>query len=214
MTTPALYATIWVALGLFVAGEFGKRGQTTVIKPGSDHFGKTPMRQTPKWSDPGLTFSTPASPRLTLWWASACGLAIAAAHIVIALAINNDWNHAVAWRVTEERTREMFGFGWGGAVAANYAFLAYWAVDLWRWRTNPAGLAATAHLDPLGIACLRARDHRSRGHRLRRRSSPGPGCRARVGHALELASPSRLPAPSERSERAERTERGVRGPRE
>jgi hypothetical protein len=34
----------------------------------------------------------------------------------------------------------MFGFGWGGAVAANYVFLAYWAVDLWRWRTNPDGL--------------------------------------------------------------------------
>jgi len=115
MTNPALFATIWAALALFVAGEFGK-------------------------SKPGI-FSSGKDTRLGFWWASACGLVIAAAHIVIALGINNDWNHAVAWRVTEERTREMFGFGWGGAVAANYAFLAYWAVDLWRWRTNPAGLA-------------------------------------------------------------------------
>lgn len=107
MTNPALFATIWVALGLFVAGEFGKRQ----LKSG------------------------------VLWWASAGGLVIATAHVLIALAINNDWGHAVAWRVTEERTREMFGFGWGGAVAANYAFLAYWAADLWRWRTNPDGLA-------------------------------------------------------------------------
>jgi hypothetical protein len=119
VTTPALYATIWVALALFVAGEYGKR-----CEAGSTFLGKV----------------LPAS-HLVWWWASACGLAIATAHIVIALAINNDWNHAVAWRVTEQRTRELFGFGWGGAVAANYAFLAYWAVDLWRWRTDPAGLA-------------------------------------------------------------------------
>ena len=132
MTTPALFATIWVALGLFVAGEFGKRGQTGVRR-GSDHIGETP-----KWSDPRLTPS--------LWWASACGLAIAAAHIVIALAINNEWNHAIAWRVTEERTREMFGFGWGGFVAGNYAFLGWWAIDLWRWRRNPARYAATPPL--------------------------------------------------------------------
>jgi hypothetical protein len=115
MTTPALFATIWVALALFVAGEYGK-------------------------SKPGI-FSSGRDTRLDFWWASACGLAIAASHIVIALAINNDWNHAIAWRVTEDRTREMFGFGWGGAVAANYAFLAYWAADLWRWRANPDGLA-------------------------------------------------------------------------
>ena len=104
-----------VALGLFVAGEFGK-------------------------SKPGI-FSSGKDTRLGFWWASAGGLAIAAAHIVIALAINDDWNHAVAWRVTEERTRELFGFGWGGAVAANYALLAFWPFDLWRLRTNPAGLA-------------------------------------------------------------------------
>lgn len=30
MTTPALYATIWVALALFVAGEFGKKGSGVI----------------------------------------------------------------------------------------------------------------------------------------------------------------------------------------
>jgi len=131
MTNPALYATIWVALALFAAAEFGKRRGQTGVRPGSDHFGKTPM------SDPGLA---------PMWWVSACGLVIAASHIVIALAINNDWNHAIAWRVTEERTRQMFGFGWGGLVAGNYAFLGWWAIDLWRWRRNPARYAATPPL--------------------------------------------------------------------
>jgi hypothetical protein len=120
--TTALYATIWAALALFIAGEFGKRGQTGV-RPGSDR-GQTPI----------------------LWWASACGLALAATHILIALAINDDWNHAVAWRVTEHRTREMFGVGWGGLVAGNYAFLGWWAFDLGRWRRNPARYAATSPL--------------------------------------------------------------------
>ena len=67
-------------------------------------------------------------------------------HVLLALALNDDWNHALAWRVTEDRTRDMFGFGWGGLLAFNYLFLTYWAVDLWRWRRNPAAYAATPPL--------------------------------------------------------------------
>ena len=80
------------------------------------------------------------------WWASAAGLGLGVVHVLLALALNDDWNHAVAWRVTEERTREMFGFGWGGLLIFNYAFLTYWAFDLWRWRRNPATYAATPPL--------------------------------------------------------------------
>ena len=80
------------------------------------------------------------------WWASAAGLTLGLVHVFLALYINHDWNHAIAWRVTEERTREMFGFGWGGFVAGNYAFLGWWAIDLWRWRRNPASYAGTPPL--------------------------------------------------------------------
>lgn len=118
----ALYATIWLALALFVAGEFGKR---TLRKTGR--------------------FNTLA------WTASAVGLVVGVVHVMLALAINNDWDHAIAWRVTEARTREMFGFGWGGLLAGNYAFLLYWAVDLWRWRRDPAGYAAMPPLLVWGV---------------------------------------------------------------
>ena len=77
------------------------------------------------------------------WLASAIGLTLGVIHVFLALWINDDWNHAIAWRVTEERTREMFGFGWGGLLAGNYAFLGWWAFDLWRWRSDPAAYAAT-----------------------------------------------------------------------
>jgi len=80
------------------------------------------------------------------WWAAAAGLALGVVHVFFALYINDDWDHAVAWRVTEARTREMFGFGWGGLVAGNYAFLAFWGIDLWRWRRDPAAYAATPPL--------------------------------------------------------------------
>lgn len=106
---PALFTTIWVSLALFVVAESGKR---RLREDGS-------------------------APRF-FWWASATGLLLAAVHVTLALAINHDWNHAVAWQVTETRTRELFGVGWGGALAGNYAFLIYWGIDLGRWRANPA----------------------------------------------------------------------------
>ena len=115
--TSALYLTIWSALGLFAVGEFGKR---RLHERG----------EAPPWA----------------WWASAVGFALGVVHVLIALWINSDWGHAVAWRVTEERTREMFGFGWGGLLVGNYAFLTYWAVDLWRWRRNAAAYADTPPL--------------------------------------------------------------------
>ena len=103
----ALYATIWLGLALFVGGEYGKR-----------------LR------DAGRPFAA-------FWSASAAGLALTSIHLILALAINDDWGHQLAWRVTEERMRAMFGFGWGGALAGNYVFVAVWAIDLVAWRRQP-----------------------------------------------------------------------------
>jgi hypothetical protein len=103
----ALYITIWLGLALFVAGEYGKRRR-----------------------DEGR----PCAPFLA---ASAAGLVLTSIHLVLALAINNDWSHQVAWRVTEDRMRAMFGFGWGGALAGNYLFVAVWSIDLLAWRRTP-----------------------------------------------------------------------------
>jgi hypothetical protein len=111
-----LFTTVWLSLTLFVVAEFGK--PRLIAGRGAHAF----------------------------WWISAAGLALGIVHVFLALWINNDWNHAIAWRVTEERTREMFGIGWGGLLAGNYAFLGWWAFDLWRWRSNPAAYAATPPL--------------------------------------------------------------------
>jgi hypothetical protein len=106
--TALIVATIWLALVLFAVGEYGKRHLR--------ERGTAP---------PGF------------WWAGAVGLAIGVLHVVIALARDHDWSHATAWRVTEMRAREIFGFGWGGFVLVNYLFLAAWGFELWRWRRDP-----------------------------------------------------------------------------
>jgi hypothetical protein len=105
--TLLLFATIWIALVLFAVGEYGKR----LLR------------------DRGVVSQL-------FWWAWAIGWAICAAHIVLALAREHDWNHAIAWQVTETRTRATFGFGWGGFVFVNYLFLFVWALELWRWRVD------------------------------------------------------------------------------
>ena len=105
--TALLYATVWLGLALFVAGEYGKRRRLG-----------------------GRPFAAFRS-------ASAAGLLLTSIHLILALAINNDWGHQLAWRVTEERMRAMFGFGWGGALVGNYLFVAVWAIDLLAWRGHP-----------------------------------------------------------------------------
>lgn len=112
--TPLLFATVWSSLTLFVVAEIGKRR----VFEGRDGTG--------------------------FWWLSAAGFALGVVHVFLALWINSDWDHTVAWTVTEDRTREIFGFGWGGLLVGNYAFLTYWALDLWRWKHDPAAYAATA----------------------------------------------------------------------
>ena len=114
--TSLLFVTVWISLALFVVAEIGKRR----LFEGRAAAG--------------------------FWWLSAIGFALGVVHVFLAIWINNDWDHAVAWQVTEARTRDMLGFGWGGLLIGNYLFLTYWVVDLWRWRRSPAAYAATAPL--------------------------------------------------------------------
>lgn len=103
----ALYGTIWLALSLFVAGEYGKR------LPAASGSSSHPLRQ-----------------------ASGIGAALAAVHIVLALIIRDDWSHAVAWATTAERTKALVGVGSGAGLIANYVFVAVWILDVVRWQTR------------------------------------------------------------------------------
>jgi hypothetical protein len=108
----ALYATIWVALVALLLGELGRRRN----------------RQT------GVT---------TRWAivASAIGVVFTAAHILIALAVVYDWDHARAATVTAQRAATVYGVAWPLSLYVNYVFLAWWLLDtLWWWRATPSFL--------------------------------------------------------------------------
>ena len=53
------------------------------------------------------------------------------------MAIAYGWSHASAVAVTARQTRDVYGLDWGGGVFANYAFVAVWIVETWRWRARP-----------------------------------------------------------------------------
>jgi hypothetical protein len=103
--TVALYLTIWLALALFAAGETGRWG----------------------WRG--------AAPPAWPWWASASGLVLAVAHVVLAFDVRHEWSHDSALLDTARQTSAVYGLDWGGGLYVNYAFLAVWALDLWTWRS-------------------------------------------------------------------------------
>jgi hypothetical protein len=107
---PALYWTIWIALALFAAGEAGKRGWAT-------------GGATARWA----------------WPASATGVTIAIAHVIIAMGARHGWSHDAALAATARQTRAVYGVDWGGGLFVNYAFVSVWIVELWLWRRAPAG---------------------------------------------------------------------------
>ncbi len=113
----ALYLSIWVALVLFVAGEVGRSGGD----------------QSSRW-------------RRWAWWSSAAGLALAALHFVLAFELRHAWSHASALRETARQTAAVYGLDFGAGVYVNYAFLAVWAIDLWRWRPAARPRATRARL--------------------------------------------------------------------
>lgn len=108
----ALFATIWLALALFVAGEAGKR---------------TPARgaPAPRWA----------------WGAWTLGAALCGLHMLIAFGSRHGWSHADAVAETARRTAEVLGTAWGGGVYVNYLFTAIWLAEASWWRAAPAAYA-------------------------------------------------------------------------
>ncbi len=106
--TVALYVSIWLALIALLLGELGRRRN----------------KQT------GVT---------TRWAivASAIGVALGAAHTLLALGVVYDWDHARAVAVTAERAATLYGVAWPGSLYVNYVFLAWWLADTGWWWLSP-----------------------------------------------------------------------------
>ena len=100
-----LFATIWVALALFVVAETGKGPLAT----GGRAAG---------WARPA-------------WIA---GALLAIGHAVIALAARYGWDHEAAVRATAAQSADVYGFAWRGSIYVNYVFLALWLLAAWSWR--------------------------------------------------------------------------------
>ena len=105
----ALYWTIWISLGLFTAGEAGKRT---------------------------LRRRRPVSP--VVWWAWTAGLVLCIIHTVIAFDVRHGWSHDAALESTARQTKAVYGLDWGGGIFANYLFIGAWAWEAVRWRQSPA----------------------------------------------------------------------------
>ncbi len=105
-----VYASIWLAMLLFVAGESGR-----AYTP----YGRKP----PAWA--AWTFFT--------------GCVVGIVHVFLAFAIAHNWSHADAVRDTARLTKEMYGVDFGQALYMNYVFLAVWLADAVWWVAFPRG---------------------------------------------------------------------------
>ena len=106
----ALYATIWLSMVLFIAGESGRSFAPRDEAP-------------PKWA----------------WWTFMVGLLLAIVHTLLSFAIVHGWSHADAVTVTARQTATIYGVAFGGGVYVNYVFLATWLGDAaWWWRSGTA----------------------------------------------------------------------------
>ena len=110
-----VYATIWVAIVLFMAGESGRTFWGSRSKP-------------PRWT----------------WWMFFTGWMVAVVHTVLAFAVAHDWSHAAAVRDTARLTREMYGVEFDAALYMNYVFLAVWLADVCWWAAAPPGYVRPA----------------------------------------------------------------------
>src|SRR5438270_10441787 len=55
-------------------------------------------------------------------------------HVACAFHFYHQWSHAVVWRFTAERTKQLLGFEFGDGIYFSYVFLVLWIVDvLWLW---------------------------------------------------------------------------------
>jgi hypothetical protein len=103
--TFALYASIWIALGLFALAEAGR---TRLASPGG------PAR----WA----------------WGAWTAGGVLVVVHVLVALDLRYNWDHALAVSETARRSAEVYGSTWRGGVYVNYLFVLVWFGESWRWR--------------------------------------------------------------------------------
>jgi hypothetical protein len=110
-----VYASIWLAVLLFVAGETGR-----ALTP--------PGRKPPAWAA----------------WTFVTGCLVAIAHTILAFAIAHNWSHGDAVRDTARLTREMYGVDFGQALYMNYLFLAVWLADAVWWLAFPNGYVRSA----------------------------------------------------------------------
>lgn len=73
------------------------------------------------------------------------GLALAL-HTALALHLRHAWSQGDALREIARQTEEVTGLAFRGGLFVNYAFLAFWALEvLWWWR-SPAGYLGRASL--------------------------------------------------------------------
>ncbi len=111
--TAALYSTIWLAVGAFVAGELGKRA---ALRGG-------PLLGWP-WA---------------VWTAGALLLAV---HVAIAVLVHHGGSHASVVESVEDQTREVYGVAVGAGVWVNYLFVSVWLAESAWWRLDPRGFLA------------------------------------------------------------------------
>ena len=102
----ALYATIWVALALFVAGETGR------------------------------SIGSASRPPVWAWWAFTTGLLLALVHTALAFEVVHNWDHGDAVRAAAAQTRSVFGAEVGWGVYVNYVFYGVWLADAAWWRRS------------------------------------------------------------------------------
>lgn len=70
-------------------------------------------------------------------------------HVACAFHFYHRWSHAVAWRHTAERTKELLGVAVGDGIYFSYLFLLLWLADaVWLWL--PAKDKTVANLGPVG----------------------------------------------------------------
>ena len=104
----ALFATIWLSVLLFVAGEAGKRA--ALARRG---------------------------PRPWAWPVWSLGAVLCGVHMLLAMGLRHAWSHQDAIRSTAVQTEAVYGINWGGGVYVNYAFLAIWTAEVCWWRSRP-----------------------------------------------------------------------------
>jgi hypothetical protein len=125
----ALYASVWIALALFVAAEAGR----------------TRFRRedrAPAWA----------------WLALLAGAILITVHAAIALAVRYGWDHEQAIQETARQAADVYGFEWRGNIFVSYAFITLWFVAVWvrRREIGRSGIRLTPDATPSRPADLPA----------------------------------------------------------